>query len=187
MQPNRRGPRRLSRSKPMETTPIPVRSGSHEPRTKGRTWPTGDRERRSSGDDEVQKILDTVLGLSVTPTTVGWVLAEGHGADGTILDHHELAATRRCRCACRERRRASGRRSNAGERGGGRKRSPFARHRGDLERRSVRQAALLLEALTDAGFDNVVPVRMARGRRDPGDGHRARHRLRADRRLHSRA
>ena len=37
------------------------------------------------------QILDTVLGLSVTPTTVGWVLAEGHGADGTILDHHELA------------------------------------------------------------------------------------------------
>src|ERR1700761_9671727 len=41
------------------------------------------------GPIEVQ-ILDTVLGLSVTPTTVGWVLAEGHGADGTILDHHEL-------------------------------------------------------------------------------------------------
>src|SRR6201992_2357806 len=35
--------------------------------------------------------LDTVLGLSVTPTAVGWVLAEGHGADGTILDHQELA------------------------------------------------------------------------------------------------
>jgi len=35
--------------------------------------------------------LDTVLGLSVTPTTVGWVLAEGHGADGTIRDHHEVA------------------------------------------------------------------------------------------------
>ena len=26
----------------------------------------------------------------MTPTTVGWVLAEGHGADGTILDHQEL-------------------------------------------------------------------------------------------------
>ena len=35
--------------------------------------------------------LDTALGLSVTPTTVGWVLAEGLGADGTILDHRELA------------------------------------------------------------------------------------------------
>src|ERR1700753_2564449 len=42
------------------------------------------------GTIEVQ-ILDTVLGLSVAPTTVGWVLAEGHDADGTILDHHELA------------------------------------------------------------------------------------------------
>ena len=34
--------------------------------------------------------MDTVLGLSVTPTALGWVLAEGHGADGTILDHREL-------------------------------------------------------------------------------------------------
>ena len=37
--------------------------------------------------------MDTVLGLSVTPAAVGWVLAEGHGADGTILDHHELKLT----------------------------------------------------------------------------------------------
>lgn len=34
--------------------------------------------------------LDTVLGLSITPTTLGWVLAEGHGADGAILDRNEL-------------------------------------------------------------------------------------------------
>ena len=72
---------------------IPVRSGSQEsphPRnsscaTHWFTWEDG-----VPGTIEVQ-ILDTVLGLSVTPTTVGWVLAEGHGADGTILDHHELA------------------------------------------------------------------------------------------------
>ncbi len=37
------------------------------------------------------RILDTVLGLSLTPATFGWVLAEGHGTDGTILDHQETA------------------------------------------------------------------------------------------------
>lgn len=35
--------------------------------------------------------MDTVLGLSITPTTLGWVLAEGHGADGAILDRNELS------------------------------------------------------------------------------------------------
>ena len=30
--------------------------------------------------------LDTVLGLSMTPTAVGLVLVEGHEADGEIMD-----------------------------------------------------------------------------------------------------
>lgn len=34
--------------------------------------------------------MDVVLGLSVTPTTAGWVLSEGHSADGVILEHGEL-------------------------------------------------------------------------------------------------
>jgi len=104
--------------------------------------------------------LDAVLGLSVTPTTVGWVLAEGHGADGTILDHRELKL-----------------RGGTGVRAVG-----TAEHvtnevlrvnataaASDHRLRVIgvtwndeasAQAALLLESLTDAGFDNVVPIRM---------------------------
>jgi hypothetical protein len=105
------------------------------------------------------QILDTVLGVSVTPTTVGWVLAEGHGADGTILDHHELKL-----------------------RGGPGVRAVSTAEQvadevlqvdamagaGDRRLRVIgvtwtdeasTEAALLLEALTHAGFDNVVPVR----------------------------
>lgn len=95
----------------------------------------------------------------MTPTTVGWVLAEGHGADGTILDHQELALRAghgvravntaeqvvdevlrvdTTAAASDQRLRVIGVTWNDG---------------------ASAQAALVLEALTDAGFDNVVPVR----------------------------
>lgn len=103
--------------------------------------------------------LDTVLGLSVTPTAVGWVLAEGHGADGTILDHQELVL-----------------RAGHGVRAVGTAeqvvdevlRVDTAAAASDRRLRVIgvtwndeasAQAALVLEALTDAGFDNVVPIR----------------------------
>lgn len=104
--------------------------------------------------------MDTVLGLSVTPTAVGWVLAEGHGADGTILDHRELAlrggngavAVSTAEQVADEVMRVS---ASAADR--------------DLHLRVIgvtwndeaaAPAALLVESLTDAGFDNVVPVRL---------------------------
>lgn len=106
------------------------------------------------------QILDTVLGLSVTPAAVGWVLAEGHGADGTILDHQEVEL-----CAGRGVR-AVGTAEQvvdqvlqvdataaANER---RLRVVGVTWSDD----AAAQAALVLEALTDAGFDNVVPVRL---------------------------
>ncbi|WP_459971831.1 DUF7159 family protein [Mycobacterium sp. MUNTM1] len=103
--------------------------------------------------------MDTVLGLSVTPTTVGWVLAEGHGADGTILDHQELTLH-----------------TGHGVRAVGTAeqvvdevlRVDTAAAASDRRLRVIgvtwndeasAQAALVLEALTDAGFDNVVPIR----------------------------
>jgi hypothetical protein len=106
------------------------------------------------------QILDAVLGLSVTPTTVGWVLAEGHSADGTILDHRELKL-----------------RAGPGVRAVGTAeqvteevlRVNAAAAASDHRLRVIgvtwnddasAQAALLLESLTDAGFDNVVPIRM---------------------------
>ena len=35
--------------------------------------------------------MDTVCGLSLTSSGVGWVLVEGHAADGAILDHGEFS------------------------------------------------------------------------------------------------
>jgi hypothetical protein len=104
--------------------------------------------------------LDAVLGLSVTPTTVGWVLAEGHGADGTVVDHQELAL-----------------RAGRGVRAVGTAeqvadevlRVDALAAASDHHLRVIAltwndeasaQAALLVEALTDAGFDNVVQVRL---------------------------
>src|SRR5690349_21372657 len=104
--------------------------------------------------------LDTVLGLSVTPTTVGWVLAEGHGADGTIADHRELElrAGRGVRAV-----------STAEQVADEVLRVDALAAASDRHLRVIgvtwnddasAQAALLLEALTDAGFVNVVPVRL---------------------------
>jgi len=104
--------------------------------------------------------LDTVLGLSVTPTTVGWVLAEGHGADGTIRDHHEVALRggRGVRAV-----------DTAEQVAAEVLRAQTIATAGDHRLRVIgvtwndeasAQAALVLELLTDAGFDNVVPVRL---------------------------
>lgn len=100
-----------------------------------------------------------MLGLSVTPTTVGWVLAEGHGAEGTILHHRELQL-----CAGR-----GVRAVNTAEQVAAEVRRATATATADNHRVRVigvtwsddasAPAALLLESLTDAGFDNVVPVR----------------------------
>ncbi|MFY2860223.1 DUF7159 family protein [Mycobacterium sp. THU-M104] len=104
--------------------------------------------------------MDTVLGLSVTSTSVGWVLAEGHDADGTIVDHREMPL----------------------EPGGGVRAVSTAQQVTEEVMRveamaaendqrvriigvtwtddATAQAALLMEALTDAGFDNIVPIRL---------------------------
>jgi hypothetical protein len=104
--------------------------------------------------------LDTALGLSVTPTTVGWVLAEGLGADGTILDHRELAlragngvpAVDTAEQVAAEVLRVDAQVTASGHylRGIGVTWSDDA----------AAQAAVVLEALTDAGYENVVPVRL---------------------------
>lgn len=142
----------------MRTTLSRVCSGSHEPphqRFHGArrcVW-----EPRRGTDWGID--LDTVLGLSVTPTAVGWVLAEGHGADGTILDHQELAlrAGRGVHAV-----------STAEQVLNEVLRVDTAAAASDHRLRVIgvtwnddasAQAALVLEALTDAGFDNVVPIR----------------------------
>jgi len=96
----------------------------------------------------------------VTPTTVGWVLAEGHGADGAILDHQELALR-----AGRGVRAVSTAEQVADEVLRVDALAAASDHRVRVigvtwNDEASAQAALLLEALTDAGFDNVVPVRL---------------------------
>ncbi|WAJ42723.1 hypothetical protein OK015_15740 [Mycobacterium sp. Aquia_216] len=104
--------------------------------------------------------MDTVLGLSLTPTTFGWVLAEGHGADGTILDHQETAlyaddgvpAVSTAEQVAQQVLRVDAQASAS---------EHHLRVVGvTWNDEAAAQAALLLEALTDAGFDNVVPVRL---------------------------
>ena len=106
--------------------------------------------------------MDTVLGLSVAPTTIGWVLAEGHGADGAILDHHELQLQGGAAGH------PVGTVNTADEFAAEvmRARDVAAAHGHRLRvvgvtwnDEAAAQAALLQEALADAGFDNVVPVR----------------------------
>lgn len=104
--------------------------------------------------------MDTVLGLSVTPTTVGWVLAEGHGADGTILDHRELAlrAGRGVRAVSTAEQVADEvLRVDAQAAGSDHHLRVIGVTWND---EAAAEAALVLEALTDAGFVNVVPVRL---------------------------
>jgi hypothetical protein len=104
--------------------------------------------------------LDTVVGLSLTSTSVGWVLVEGRDADGTILDHEDFEVD-------------SGggvRVVNTSEQATAAVLDAQAAATGDDRRLHVigvtwsdeaaAEAALLLESLTDAGFHNVVPIRL---------------------------
>lgn len=104
--------------------------------------------------------MDTVVGLSLTSTSVGWVLVEGRDADGTILDHEDFEVN-------------SGggvRVVNTSEQATAAVLDAQAAATGDDRRLHVigvtwsdeaaAEAALLLESLTDAGFHNVVPIRL---------------------------
>lgn len=103
--------------------------------------------------------LDVVLGLSVAPTALGWVLAEGHGADGSVLDHREVVlragrgvrAVRPAKQMAAEVLRVDALTTAADQ---------HLRVIGvTWNDESAAQAALLVEALAAEGFDNVVPVR----------------------------
>jgi len=104
--------------------------------------------------------LDTVLGLSLTSTSVGWVLADGRDADGTILEHDDFGV-----CAG-----GAGSAIDTSEQATAAVLDAQAAATGYDQRLHVigvtwsdeaaAEAAMLLESLNDAGFDNVVPVRL---------------------------
>ena len=104
--------------------------------------------------------MDTVLGLSLTSTSVGWVLVDGRDADGTILDHEEFEV---CDGAgvpavnTSEQATAAVLDAQAAAAGYDRRLHVIGVTWSD---EAAAEAALLLESLTNAGFDNVVPIRL---------------------------
>jgi hypothetical protein len=104
--------------------------------------------------------LDTVLGLSLTSTSVGWVLVEGRDADGAILDHDDfdVAPTRGVQAVyASEQATAAVLDAQAASAGFDGRLHVVGVTWSD---ESAAEASLLVESLTDAGFDNVVPIRL---------------------------
>ena len=106
--------------------------------------------------------MDAVLGLSMTPTTVGFVLVEGQDADGATIDRDAFAvkADGRVNAVDTSRQAATAvRRTNAlAAARGHRLHSIGVTWSDDADA----EAALLLESLTESGFDNVrCPVVVA--------------------------
>ncbi|MFZ0229846.1 MAG: hypothetical protein WA285_13190 [Mycobacterium sp.] len=104
--------------------------------------------------------MDTVLGLSLTSSSVGWVLVEGRDADGSILDHDdfEVAPTAGVQAVyTSEQASAAVLHAQAAAVGFDQRLHAVGVTWGD---ESAAESALVLESLTDAGFDNVVPIRL---------------------------
>ena len=104
--------------------------------------------------------MDTVLGLSLTSTSVGWVLVEGRDADGTILDHDDFevvtgGGVRTVTTA--EQTTAALLDAQAAATRYGHRLHVIGVTWSD---EAAAEAALLLESLNNAGLDNVVPIRL---------------------------
>src|SRR6476661_3488941 len=104
--------------------------------------------------------MDAVLGLSMTPTTVGLVLVEGQEADGATMDKDEFAVHERGLVSAvntSEKAAAAVMRTEAiAAARGHRLHSIGVTWSEDADT----EASLLLKSLSDSGFDNVVAVRM---------------------------
>ena len=131
--------------------------------------------------------MDAVLGLSMTPTTVGLVLVEGQEADGATMDKDEFAVHDRGLVSAvntSEKAAAAVMRTEAiAAARGHRLHSIGVTWSEDADT----EASLLLESLSESGFDNVVAVRLARSHRSACPRDRRRHRLRDHRRVRHRA
>jgi hypothetical protein len=93
----------------------------------------------------------------MTPTAVGLVLVEGHGADGEIMDQDAFdVPTRRGATAISTSEYVAGAMSRTRAMAHGRRPHAIGVTWSD---ESELEASLLLKSLTDAGFDNIVAVR----------------------------
>lgn len=104
--------------------------------------------------------MDAVLGLSMTPTTVGLVLVEGQDADGATMDKDEFAVHDRGLVSAvntSEKAAAAVMRTEAiAAARGHRLHSIGITWSEDADT----EASLLMESLSESGFDNVVAVRL---------------------------
>ncbi|HKV18169.1 MAG TPA: hypothetical protein VJR50_03985 [Mycobacterium sp.] len=104
--------------------------------------------------------MDAVLGLSMTPTTVGLVLVEGQEADGATMDKDEFAVHDRGLASAvntSEKAAAAVMRTEAiAAARGHRLHSIGVTWSEDADT----EASLLLESLSESGFHNVVAVRL---------------------------
>ena len=104
--------------------------------------------------------MDTVVGLSLISTSVGWVLVEGRDAAGSILDHDDFRVD-------------TGGGVRAVNTSGQTTKAVLDAQAASASYdqrlhvigvtwsdEAAANAALLLESLTHAGFDNVVPIRL---------------------------
>jgi hypothetical protein len=104
--------------------------------------------------------LDTVLGLSLTSTSVGWVLVEGRDADGAILDHDDfdVPLTGGVQAVYTSEQASDAVLDAQAAAAGLDQRLHVVGVTWSDE--SAAESALLVESLTNAGFDNVIPIRL---------------------------
>ena len=100
--------------------------------------------------------MDAVLGLSRTPTSVGLVLVEGHDADGATMDHDAFEIHRGALPSSEQATAAVLRTEASAANRGIRLHSIGVTWSEDADQ----QASMLMQSLSESGFDNVVPIRL---------------------------
>ena len=100
--------------------------------------------------------VDAVLGLSMTPTSVGLVLVEGHDADGATVDHEAFDIQQGAVPTAEQATAAVLRTEAIAATRGIRLHSIGVTWSEDADH----QASLLMRSLSESGFDNVVPIRL---------------------------
>lgn len=101
--------------------------------------------------------MDTVLGLSMTPTTVGLVLVQGDGVDGATKGHDTFEVRRGGFSPVTTSEFVAEALSRTQAIAGGQRLQSIGVTWSDDA--SV-EASLLLDSLADSGFDNVIPIRL---------------------------
>lgn len=101
--------------------------------------------------------MDTVLGLSMTPTTVGLVLVEGDGADGATKDHDTFEVRRGGFSPVTTSEFVAEALSRTQAIAGGQRLQSIGVTWSDD---AAVEASLLLDSLADSGFDNIIPIRL---------------------------